>query len=245
MGVGFDPTTEATFAERIVNALSRGEGGYAVTPNTDIVRQAVHDADLARVLHEADLSAPDGMPIVWASRLAGTPLPERVAGSSAIYSITAEAARSGQAVFLLGGRPGAAEGAAKRFVSDHPGLRVGHLCPPMGFESDPVAMAELDRALTAFGPAVYFCGFGCPKQERLIASLRERYPRYWFVACGGSIDFAGGKTSRAPGVVQRYGLEWLWRLVHEPRRLFRRYVLHDAPFAVRMMTRAWSSRGGI
>ena len=235
MGVGFDHLTEDQFATRMVDSLIAGGGGYAVTPNTDIVRKASRHPELLRWLGAADLSVADGMPIIWAARLAGSPLPERVAGSSSLYTVASAAASAGAAIFLLGGRPGAGPRAADRLRQLHPQLRVGHHCPPLGFEDDQRASAAVDRAVEEFGPAIYFCGFGCPKQERLIASLSLRYRASWFVGCGGSIDFAAGETTRAPSLLQRSGLEWVWRLAHEPRRLFRRYIVDDAPFAARML----------
>lgn len=242
MGVGFDVLTEGEFATLIVGALVAGSGGYAVTPNTDIVRKASLDPELMALLRGAHLSVADGMPIVWASRLAGSPLAERVAGSSALHAIAAEASRAGVPLFLLGGRPGAGARAAELLRARHPGLRVGHHCPPFGFEQDEEASSELNRAVKDFGPAVYFCGFGCPRQERLIAQLAERHPAAWFVGCGGSIDLAAGQITRAPALVQQSGLEWVWRLAHEPRRLFRRYVLEDSPFAARMLVHSWAQR---
>jgi N-acetylglucosaminyldiphosphoundecaprenol N-acetyl-beta-D-mannosaminyltransferase len=194
------------------------------------------------LLRGARVSIADGMPIVWASRLAGSPLTERVAGSSALHAVAAEAAKAGVPIFLLGGRPGAGERAADLLRARHPGLNVGHHCPPFGFEQDENASEALQKAVEDFGPAVYFCGFGCPRQERLIAKLAERYPSAWFVGCGGSIDLAAGQITRAPALVQRSGLEWVWRLVHEPRRLFRRYVLEDSPFAARMLVHSLAQR---
>jgi N-acetylglucosaminyldiphosphoundecaprenol N-acetyl-beta-D-mannosaminyltransferase len=129
-----------------------------------------------------------------------------------------------------------AERGARRLERELAGVRVGFHCPPFGFESDPAARADIDGAIQAFGPAIYFCGFGFPKQEHLMAELSARYPESWFVGSGASLSFLAGETRRAPVWMQRSGLEWLFRLSQEPRRLFRRYIVDDIPFAVRMIS---------
>jgi N-acetylglucosaminyldiphosphoundecaprenol N-acetyl-beta-D-mannosaminyltransferase len=183
------------------------------------------------------------MPLLWASRLQGTPLPERVAGSELIYTLTAAAAEAGRSVFLLGGNPGAAERAGEELRRRNPTLKLaGTRCPPFGFEKDSASVDEITGALEAARPDVVFVCLGFPKQERLIERIRARLPTAWFLGVGISLSFVCGDIRRAPRWMQRIGLEWVHRLAQEPTRLFRRYVLHDIPFAFRLIVSAAGKR---
>src|SRR5437899_2981707 len=145
-GLAFDALSEGEVVARIRHALERGTGGRLVTANVDILRQAARDPAVRADLASADLIVADGAPLVWASRLAGTPLPGRVAGSNLIWSLSAGLARDGRSIYVLGGVPaghgfllGGAERAAARLATACPGLRIaGHASPPYGFDADPV-----------------------------------------------------------------------------------------------------------
>jgi N-acetylglucosaminyldiphosphoundecaprenol N-acetyl-beta-D-mannosaminyltransferase len=233
----FDRVTEAEAVDRIVTAAERGEGGWVVTPNVDICRLARRDPAVRALLAGAALTVADGMPLVWASRVAGDRLPERVAGGSLIYSLTEAAARHQQPVYFLGGAPGVAEQAAAKLSARYPGLIVaGTDAPPVGFESDPAQIAAIRARLTAARPALVWVGMGCPKQEKLIVQLTPALPGTWFVGCGAAIAYAAQVLPRAPYWMRQAGLSWLFRLLSEPRRLFRRYLINDAPFALRLLS---------
>lgn len=202
-----------------------------VTPNIDICRQVSRDEKARDLVRAATLVVPDGMPLVWASRLAGQRLPERVTGSSLIFTLTRAAARSGRSVYFLGGPPGAADLAAANLASGNPGLRVaGTDSPPTGFDGSAAKIAAVRDRLIGAAPDIVFVGLGFPRQERLIAAIGRSLPAAWFVGCGAAIGFAAGTLARAPRWMQRAGLEWAFRLLAEPRRLFRRY-LRDIPYA--------------
>ncbi|GGP92677.1 hypothetical protein GCM10010140_23100 [Streptosporangium pseudovulgare] len=235
-GLTIDPMTEGEVVDHVVGALKRGEGGHLVTPNMDIAWTAAHDPGTRELVERADLSVADGMPLVWAARLLGTPLPARVAGADLIWSLSEAAAFYRHPVYLLGGPPGVARQAADRLVRRHPSLVVaGTQAPPYGFETDPGGHDEIREALVSAAPRLVFVGLGFPKQERLIARLRDDLPGTWFVGCGSAIAFAAGATPRAPVWMRGAGLEWLFRLVHEPGRLARRYLRHDLPFTLRLL----------
>ncbi|MFB9733370.1 WecB/TagA/CpsF family glycosyltransferase [Ornithinimicrobium kibberense] len=228
--------TEKQTVEAVLDELRQGRGGWLVTPNIDILQRS-RDATLRELVNSANLVVCDGMPVIWAARLAGTPLPERVTGSSLIWTLTAGAAREGHRVFLLGAADGVAELAAHQLNARHPGAEVvvGVYSPPLGFERSAEQMALLTERLHGAHPAIVFCGFGFPKQERLIQGILEEFPGVWFVGCGGAIDMAAERIPRAPTLLQRVGLEWAYRLVREPRRLARRYLLDDLPFALLLL----------
>lgn len=242
--VGIDALREGEVVDHVLGALARGDGGWIVTPNLDHLRRLVNDPSFRELCAGADLVVADGMPLVWASRLQGTPLPERVAGSNLIFSLTAAAAQSGHSVFFLGGDPGTAETASARLRERHPTLRVaGVYCPPLGFERDPALLSELRAVLARSAPDVVWVALGSPKQERLIRDLRCVLPRSWWLGVGISFSFVSGAVRRAPRWAQVLGLEWLHRLVQEPRRLFRRYLIDGLPFAVRLFAGALRARG--
>ena len=241
-GVAFDALREEEVVQHVFAALQRGRGGKLITPNVDILRQLRRPA-LAGIAERADLVVPDGMPIVWASRLQGRPLPERVAGSSLLWSLSRAAVAVNRSVFLLGGAEGIAEQATGRLQDEVPGLDVaGWNCPPFGFEKDPDLLEKTIGAVVEAQPDIVFVGLGFPKQENLMEQLAERLPGTWFVGCGGALTMTAGEVSRAPVWLQRIGLEWAHRLAMEPRRMARRYLVDDAPYAVGLLTRAFRHR---
>ncbi|MFG6194987.1 WecB/TagA/CpsF family glycosyltransferase [Nonomuraea sp. JJY05] len=235
-GIGLDALTEDEVVRWVEAELESGRGGRIVTPNVDICRAAATDFALRELVRTAELVVTDGMPLVWASRLLGTPVPERVTGADLIWSLSKLAARRGWPVYLLGGPPGVARRAAKELTSCHPRLQVcGVHAPPYHFDTTPEGSARVRRMVAAARPRVVFVGLGFPRQDRLIADLREELPEAWFVGCGAAIAFAAGTVSRAPEWMRRAGLEWAYRLGCEPGRLARRYLVDDLPFAVRLL----------
>ncbi|MCY1138197.1 WecB/TagA/CpsF family glycosyltransferase [Actinoplanes sp. Pm04-4] len=221
---------------RVLAELADGNGGQIITPNVDILHRVVRDADSRHHVRASSIVVADGKPIVWASRLAGDPLPARVAGSDLIWSLSATMADAGRSVYLLGGEPGTAD-QAKHVLRDRlPALKVaGCLSPSFGFDTRADEYAAVCDEVVGAAPDVVFVGFGFPKQERVIARLRPRLPQTWFMGCGAAIGFVAGVHSRAPGWMQDSGLEWVHRLYREPRRLMRRYLVDDAPFALRLL----------
>lgn len=245
-GVAFDVLTQVQAVEHVIERATAGQGGWVITANLDHARRARVDADYRAMLREADLVVADGTPLIWASRVQGTPLPERVAGSSMVEPLAKRMSEHGLSVFLLGATPGTAQAAGELLVERYPGLRIaGVLCPPMGFEQDPQAMTELRQALRASDADVVYVALGSPKQERLIREIRGELPQAWWLGIGISLSFLTGEVQRAPSWVQRLGLEWFHRLVQEPRRLARRYLLQGLPFACRLgVGAAWKRVAG-
>ncbi|MBJ7519045.1 MAG: WecB/TagA/CpsF family glycosyltransferase [Solirubrobacteraceae bacterium] len=245
LGLAIDRVTEREAIDRIMGTLDAGRGGWVITPNAAHLREFCRSEELRELMGRADLSVADGMPLVWASRLQQTPLPERVAGSNLIYSLSEEAARRGATIFLLGGDEGVAEHAAVRLQEHCPGLLVaGTHYPPMGFERDAIEMNRIRAALLAAQPDIVYVGLGFPKQERLIDELRDLLPETWFLGIGISLSFVSGDASRAPQWMHDSGLEWLHRLIDDPPRLWRRYVKDGLPFVFGMLVRcAWRGRG--
>ncbi|MEZ0073363.1 WecB/TagA/CpsF family glycosyltransferase [Planotetraspora sp. GP83] len=237
-GVELDALTEAEVVEHVVEALHHGRGGHIVTPNVDICRAISRDAELRDLVASADLAVADGMPLVWAARLLGDPLPARVTGADLIWSLSEAAASHGFPIYLLGGPPGVPDTASAVLRKSCPQLVVaGVNAPPYGFDACAEELAEVRKKLVDAGPLLVFVGLGFPKQDRLIAAARADLPGAWFVGCGSAIAFAAGSVRRAPAWMGDHGLEWLFRLLSEPGRLARRYLIDDLPFALRLLTR--------
>ncbi|MGO9080638.1 MAG: WecB/TagA/CpsF family glycosyltransferase [Streptosporangiaceae bacterium] len=237
--IDLDPLTEAQVVQVIMDAAAQGQGGWVVTPNVDQCQAARRDPALAALIASASLAVADGMPLVWASRMLGQPLPERVTGAALIFSVSQAAARESRSVYLLGGEPGVPGQAASALIARYGDLKVaGTDAPPVGFDASPAGVAEVREKLTLAAPDIVFVGLGFPRQEKLITELAGELPGAWFIACGAAIPFAAGALPRAPEWMQRSGLEWLYRLASEPRRLFRRYLIQDLPFALRLLVTA-------
>ncbi len=243
MGIAIDAVRESELVDIVADELRRGRGGWVVTPNLDHLRRLVTQPAFRALCEGADWVVADGMPLVWAARLQGTPLPERVAGSNLITSLNARAASESRSVFFLGGDPGTAEAAAGRLRERSPDLRVaGCACPAVGFEEDPLQLEALRLQLVRAAPDIVWVALGSPKQERLIEQLRAHLPRAWWLGVGISFSFVSGQVRRAPRWMQVLGLEWVHRLIQEPRRLARRYLLEGLPFAVRLLGAALRGR---
>jgi N-acetylglucosaminyldiphosphoundecaprenol N-acetyl-beta-D-mannosaminyltransferase len=239
MGLDFDAVTERQAVETILDGAGRDEGGWVVTPNLEYLREYQLADDVREAFDEADLVVPDGTPLLWASRVKREPLPDRVAGSDLIWSLCREAGERRASVFLLGGSPGTAEAAARRLEQECPGLSVsGTACPPRGFERDSAKVHEIARHVAGAQPDLVFVGLPLRKHLVMARTLRELLPQAWLVGVGVSFSFVSGDVLRAPRWLQRLGLEWLYRLAQEPRRLFRRYALEGIPFALRLLAYA-------
>jgi N-acetylglucosaminyldiphosphoundecaprenol N-acetyl-beta-D-mannosaminyltransferase len=243
MGLDVAAISERDTINYVLDGLIRRRGGWICPVNLDVLRQWRGSAHVRELVAAADLVVADGMPLVWAGELQGSPLPERVAGSSLTLSLTAAAADAGASVFLLGGNPGTAEAAVAELTKNSPQLRLaGTMCPPFGFDSEPQWLERIEQVLTDTAPDIVYVGLGFPKQERLIVDLRRRLPYTWFISCGVSFSFVSGEITRAPAMMQRLGLEWLHRMAQEPKRLYRRYLLQGIPFMIQLLSSAVAFR---
>ena len=239
-GITIDNVTMEQALERIRRLLEDGKGRhYVVTPNVDHVVRLYKDAAFRQVYAGAALVIPDGMPLIWASRPLGRPLRARVTGADLLPSVCALAAKTGKTVFLFGAPPGVAERAARNLQARYPGLKIaGTYSPPMGFErhstENRIAIAHINRAQ----PDILAIGLGAPKQELWIAQHHKLLNFGVALCIGAAIDFAAGALERAPQWMQDSGFEWLWRLIQDPKRLWKRYLVDDMAFA-RIVAREW------
>ena len=220
---------------------------YVVTPNVDHAVMFQERADLRRAYADASLVVADGAPLIAASRLLDRPLPERVAGSDLTPQLMRFATKMHDMdpttpplrVFLLGAGPGVAERAARNISDWWPGVvPVGTHCPPLGFETNDLENERILTAISAAKPDVLIVGLGAPKQELWVHRHHRRIEARVALCVGATIDFLAGEKRRAPAWVQRFGLEWLHRLLSEPRRLVGRYA-RDAWIFPRLVAREW------
>ena len=231
LGMKLAVVDSPSLVRHVFAELADGRGGWVVTANLDILRRYVLDSDARALYDAADLRVADGMPLVWAATIADEPLPERVAGSSFALELAEQAAREGRSLYLLGGAPGAAKRCCSVLERRFPSLTIAGTAAPL-VSAMPV-WEEVERIAEEMGdPAdIVLVGLGSPKQEYLIAKLRQRFPRSWFVGVGVTFSFVAGTLPRAPRWMQRAGVEWVHRMVHDPRRLAKRYLVDDLPFA--------------
>lgn len=212
------------------------------TPNVDhLVRLDAMPAFRKRYA-AADFLFADGMPVVWASRLFGKPLPERVTGADLTVALCKEAARRGLRVAVLGGMPGQEASLQDRFERQYPTLQIRVRCPSMQFDplgDEGEAAAQWVRE---YAPQLVFVCLGMPKQEIWALHHAPHLAGGVVLCVGAAMEFAIGLQRRAPLIVQRAGFEWLWRLASNPRRLWRRYLVEDPKFVL-MCWREWRKAG--
>ncbi|MCA9875315.1 MAG: WecB/TagA/CpsF family glycosyltransferase [Anaerolineales bacterium] len=220
-----------------------GKGHQIATVNADFVVKSMTDPELRYLLQEADLATADGMPLVWGARLLGVDLEGRVAGADMIPALAQRAAEKGYSIYFLGAAPGIAAQAAEILKEQYPGLIVaGVHSPPYSsvIDMDPAIIAEIKAAR----PDILLVAFGNPKQEKWIGMYGRDLGIPVMIGVGGTLDFITGNTKRAPEWMQRFGLEWLHRLLMEPRRLWRRYAVDMVGFGTFFLRQWWVMRRG-
>ena len=242
-GIRIDNLTGREAVAAMRELLKDGGRHYVVTPNVDHVVRLQKDPEFLEAYRGASLVMPDGMPVVWASRLLGKRLKQRITGTDLIPEVCRLAVEGGYSVFFLGGNPGVAEKAAENLKRSHPGLKMaGSYAPPFGFERDPAGNEETVRRVNQAGPDVVFIALGAPKQEKWIWRNAGRLQFRLALCIGSGLDYPAGLARRAPAWMQRCGLEWLWRVGLEPRRLARRYLIEDTAFLAIFFREWW---GGV
>ncbi len=211
-------------------------------PNAYLVTLAGKNRHFAKALQCASLCLPDGMSVVWAARLLGTVMPERVPGGEFMERMAALCAEHGLSLYLLGGLPGAAEGAARTLVARYPGLQIaGTDCPPVNFEQDEILNGAVLARIAAVKPDLLCVALGAPKQEIWMWDEVPSLPIGAALSVGAALDTLAGLRKRAPAWTHNIGAEWLYRLVMEPRRLWKRYLIGNLKFAV-ITAQEWEKR---
>src|SRR3954467_8625386 len=242
LGVPFDNISGTETIRMIEQMVLSRRPHYLATANVDFLVQAAHDVELRRILFDAHLVLCDGTPLVWASRLLGNPLPERVAGSDVVPLLLELAAEKGFRPFFLGASQESLEKAVAKVRQKYPKLKLaGYYSPPYNtlLEMD---HEEIRTRILRAQPDLLFVGFGCPKQEKWINMHYRSLGVPVSVGIGGTIDFLAGKLARAPLWMQKSGTEWIFRLAQEPKRLLRRYCKDLWHFSGAILAQFWHLR---
>jgi N-acetylglucosaminyldiphosphoundecaprenol N-acetyl-beta-D-mannosaminyltransferase len=230
-GVAIDNLTIDEAVDLIADDYaSHRKRATVVTPNVDHIVMLEKDARFREVYARSEIILADGAPLILASRLLGQPLKERVAGSDIFPRLCERARDGGLRVMLVGGGEGVAQKAADNLSARYPGLVISAIGPSFGFDSKPDECDRIVARINEFQPHLLFLGVGAPRQEFWIDKYRMSYCPCVSLGVGGSFDFEAGRIKRANVVLRRIGLEWLYRLAKEPKRLYRRYLIEDRRF---------------
>lgn len=201
---------------------------YVVTPNVDHIVKLEKDRELQEIYRNADLILTDGMPLIWISKILSKPIKEKVSGSDLFPKVCELAAEKGYKIFLLGAGKGVAQIAAEKLTNRLKGLNiVGTYSPSYGFEKNEEEINKIIELVNESRPHILAVGLGAPKQEKFIYKYKDRLKVPVSLAIGASIDFEAGVVLRAPEWMQKNGLEWLYRLYKEPKRMAKRYLIDD------------------
>ena len=232
LGMRVDATRYGAVAQSVLARARRGQGGMVCVATVHMVMECRADPQLRQLVNSAEIVTPDGMPLVWGLRRLGLPGARRVYGPELCDRLCGEAAREGVPVGFYGGAQPVLDVLVPRLMQRHPGLRVAfHTSPPFRALT-PEEDQHVVAAIRESGVRVLFVGLGCPKQERWMAAHRDAVECV-MLGVGAAFDFLAGAKPQAPRWMQAAGLEWLFRLACEPRRLWRRYLLLSPRFVLR------------
>jgi N-acetylglucosaminyldiphosphoundecaprenol N-acetyl-beta-D-mannosaminyltransferase len=236
-----DATSYADARDRIVAWTRTGEGKYVCAANVHMAMEAHDDSAFNRIVAEAALVTPDGMPLVWMMRRLGFPHQTRVYGPTLMIEVLKAAEEQALGVGFYGGSPEELDLMIARLGREHPALKVAYSYSPPFRELSREEESRVIEQIRDAAVDVLFVGLGCPKQERWMARHRSELP---LVALGVGAGFAfyAGTVRQAPALIQKAGLEWLFRLLAEPRRLWRRYLKHNPRFMALAVRQLWSER---
>ena len=218
----------AETVEAIESMIADGNKHYVVAINVDVVMKIEEDAYLKEITDKADMVLVDGKPLVWIANYHKHPIKAKISGSDLVPLLCEVAAAKGYSVFIIGGKEGIAEQAKQKLEEKHPEIDiVGTYAPPFGFEKDETELIRINEMVSAVHPDLLIACFGCPKQEKWIYENYLKYDAKVSVCAGATVDFLAGNVNRAPKWMSECGLEWFYRFLQEPKRMFRRYFIDD------------------
>lgn len=228
MNTEIDNLTMKEALEAIDKLIHENKNAFVVTPNVDHIVQLEAGGELCEVYKKADLILADGKPLIWISKWYGTPIKEKISGSDLFPLLCEHAMKKNYKMFFLGAAKGVATKAAENLSIKYPGLHiVGTYSPPMGFENNAFEIKKIEEKIKQVAPHILIVGLGCPKQELFIFHNKERLNVPISLGLGASLDFEAGNIKRAPRWMSNYGLEWLFRMFQDPKRLVKRYLIDD------------------
>lgn len=228
MNTEIDNLTMQEALETIDALIQENKNAYVVTPNVDHIVQLETNKELQDIYANASLILTDGKPLLWIAKWYGTPIKEKISGSDLFPLLCDMAAKKGYSMFFLGAAEGVAAKAADNLMNKYKGLQViGTYSPPYGFENDSSEMNKIDAMIKKARPDILIVGLGCPKQEKFIYNNYKKLGVPISLGLGASFDFEAGNIKRAPKWMANHGLEWLFRITQDPKRLMKRYLIND------------------
>lgn len=236
LGTNISSVTMDEAVSYIWDVFERKEKLMVVTPNSEFIYLGYQDATFRDILNRAGLALPDGIGVVYASKILGTPLRERVAGYDACCRILKESAEHGATIYILGGKPGVAEIAKQKAEETYPGVRIVGVHDGY-FKNDEEVLPEIE----ALQPDFLLVCTGCPKQEEFMVRNFERLPVKVMIGAGGSVDVLAGNVKRAPVFFCKFGLEWFYRLITQPWRIGR--MMNLPKFLFTVIWKKWKGEG--
>lgn len=228
MNTEIDNLTMNETLQAIDDLVKERKNSYIVTPNVDHIVQLEKDRELQAVYENASLILTDGKPLLWIAKWYGTPIKEKISGSDLFPLLCEMAAKKGYKMFFLGAAEGVAAKAARRLSYRYKGLQVvGTYSPPFGFEKDQTELRKIEKKVKEVKPDILIVGLGCPKQEKFMYHYCEMLDVPVSLGLGASLDFEAGNVKRAPRWMANHGLEWLFRITQDPKRMAKRYLVDD------------------
>ncbi len=220
-----------TMSETIVaieQMIKSEKKSYVVAINVDVVMKIEKDSYLKEIVDNADMVLVDGKPLVWISELYGKPLKGKISGSDLVPVLCEVSVEKGYKIFIIGGKDGIAQQAKQKLEKKYPNIKiVGTYAPPLGFEKDVKELDKINQMISDVQPDLLIACFGCPKQEKWIYENIGKYDAKVSICAGATVDFLAGNVKRAPRWMSEHGLEWFYRFLQEPKRMFRRYFVDD------------------
>lgn len=221
--VNMDETVQA-----IEDMIASEKKSYIVAINVDVVMKIENDVYLKEITDKADMVLVDGKPLEWIAKWHKRPLKAKISGSDLVPILCKRAAEKGYSIFIIGGKEGIAKKAQVNLERDLPGIKiVGTYAPPFGFEKDEKELDRINEVISGAHPDILIACFGCPKQEKWIYENYQKYDAKVSVCAGATVDFLAGNVRRAPRWMSDHGLEWFYRFLQEPKRMFKRYFVDD------------------
>lgn len=214
--------------QEIERLIEIGEPSYVVAINVDVVMKIENDPYLKEITDNANMVLIDGQPLMWIGNYYKKPFKEKVSGSDLVPELCNVANEKGYKVFIVGGKEGVALKAKENLEAKYKHIQVvGTYCPPFGFEKDKNELEKINDAISKVKPDLVFACLGCPKQEKWLYENYKKYDAKVTVCAGATVDFLAGNVKRAPKWMSNHGLEWFYRFLQEPRRMFKRYFIDD------------------
>lgn len=224
MNIEIDNLTMQEALSSIEKLIQEKKNAYVVTPNVDHIVRIEKDSELKKAYENADLILTDGKPLLWIANWHGTPIKEKISGSDLFPRLCQMASEKGYSMFFLGAAEGIAAKAAENLTKKNPRLNiVGTYSPPFGFESKPEEIEKIKNQIKRTHPEILVIGLGCPKQEKFMYHYCNELEVPISLGLGASFDFEAGNIKRAPRWMSNHGLEWLYRITQDPKRLVKRY----------------------